>query len=134
MLRYWLFFKQWKKSTCALTSNFNDSAQLCFAAGIYCLHGKFIAVWNFTSVNLTEVKIAPKWVSPRPKSCERWQWSYFTRKWNLKPVVNVLLKKSNIFKMAELIFWQSYFKKYGENNQIIFQTATSQCFYFYKIK
>ena len=38
----------------------------------YCLHGKVNAVWNFTSVNLTEVKFAPKWVSPRPKSCERW--------------------------------------------------------------
>ena len=29
-------------------------------------------VWNFTSVNLTEVKLAPKWVSLRPKLCERW--------------------------------------------------------------
>ena len=29
--------------------------QLYFAAGIYCLHGKLTAVWNFTSVKLTEV-------------------------------------------------------------------------------
>ena len=44
MLRYWLFFKQQQQSTCALVSNFNDSAQLYFAAGIYCLHGKLTAV------------------------------------------------------------------------------------------
>ena len=56
----------------ALVSNFNDSAQLYFAAGIYCLHGKLAAAWNFTSVNLTENKFAPKWASLRPKSCERW--------------------------------------------------------------
>ena len=52
--------------------NFNDSAQVYFAAGIYCLHGKLTAVWNFTSVNLSEVKFAPKWVSLHPKSCECW--------------------------------------------------------------
>ena len=49
-----------------INSNFNDSAQLYFAAGIYCLHGKFTAVWNFNLVKLTEVKFAPKWVSLRP--------------------------------------------------------------------
>ena len=27
-------------------SNFNDSAQLYFAVGIYCLHGKLTMVWN----------------------------------------------------------------------------------------
>ena len=31
-----------------------------FTAGIYCLHGKLTAVLNFASVNLTEVKFAPK--------------------------------------------------------------------------
>ena len=41
--------------------------QLYFAAGIYCLHGKLTAVWNFTSVKLTEVKFGPKWVSLRTK-------------------------------------------------------------------
>ena len=39
---------------------------------------KIATVWNFTSVNLAEVKFAPKWVSLLPKSCERWQWSYLT--------------------------------------------------------
>ena len=34
--------------------------QLYFTAGIYWLHGKLAAVWNFTSVKLTEVKFAPK--------------------------------------------------------------------------
>ena len=37
----------------ALVSNFNDSAQLYFAAGIHCLHAKLTAVWIITSV--------PKW-------------------------------------------------------------------------
>ena len=27
---------------------FNDSAQLYFTAGFYCLHGKVTAVWDFT--------------------------------------------------------------------------------------
>ena len=58
MLRYWLFFKQQQQDTCALVSNFNDSVQLYFAAGIYCLRGKLAAVWNFTFVDLTEVKFA----------------------------------------------------------------------------
>ena len=86
MLRYWLFFNQ---STWALVSNFNDSAQLYFAAGIYCLHGKLTAVWNFTSVKLTEVKFAPKWVSLCPDSCEHWKWSYLTPKWNFTPKLNL---------------------------------------------
>ena len=55
MLRYWLFFKQEEQSTCALVINFNDSAEHYFTASIYCFHGKLSAVWNFTSVKLTEV-------------------------------------------------------------------------------
>ena len=43
--------------TCALVFNFNDSAQLYFTAGIYCLHGKLAAVWNFAS-NFREL---PQW-------------------------------------------------------------------------
>ena len=35
------------------------NANLINAAGIYCLHGKLTVVWNFTPVNLTEVKFAP---------------------------------------------------------------------------
>ena len=33
--------------------------QLYFTAGIYCLPGKLTAVWNFFSVNLTEVNFTP---------------------------------------------------------------------------
>ena len=44
MLHYWLFFKQKWTGTCALVSNFNDSAQLYFTAGSYCLHGKLTVV------------------------------------------------------------------------------------------
>ena len=36
------------------------TAQLYFAVGIYCFHGKLTVVRNFTSVNLIEVKFAPK--------------------------------------------------------------------------
>ena len=42
-----------------------------FTAGIYFLRGKLAAVLNFTSVKLTEVKFAPKWVLLRLNSCER---------------------------------------------------------------
>ena len=45
--------------------------QLYFTSGIYSLHGKLTAVWNFTSVKLTEVKFAPKWVSLHLNSSER---------------------------------------------------------------
>ena len=38
----------------------------------YCLHGKLTTVWDFTSVNLTEVKFALKCVSLQPKSCQHW--------------------------------------------------------------
>ena len=67
-----------------------------------------VYIEKLTAVKLTEVKLAPKWVSLHPKSCERWQWSYltpkwnFTPKWNLKPIwvnfgshVNVLLDRSD---------------------------------------
>ena len=37
--------------------NFNNTAQLYFTVGIYCLHGKLTSIWNFTTV-----KFAPKWV------------------------------------------------------------------------
>ena len=60
MLRYWLFFKQYQHGSCALVSNFNDSAHFYFTSGIYCIHGKLNVVSNLTSVNLTEVKFAPK--------------------------------------------------------------------------
>ena len=48
----------------ALVSNFNDSAQLYFAAGIYCLHGKLAAIWNFilvTKWNLHRSEFEPFW-------------------------------------------------------------------------
>ena len=61
MLCYSLFFKQYEQNTRALVINFNDSVQIYFTAGIYCLHGKL--------KNYME-KFAPKWVSLRPKSCE----------------------------------------------------------------
>ena len=47
--------------------NFNDSERFYFTAGIYYLHGKLTAVWNFTSVNLTVAKFVPKWVSLHSK-------------------------------------------------------------------
>ena len=43
-----------------LVINFNDSAQRYYITGIYCLHGKLTALWNFTSVKLTEAKFASK--------------------------------------------------------------------------
>ena len=57
---------------CALVINFNDSAQFYFTTGIYCLHESLTEVWNFTSVKLTEVQFAPKWVSFRLDPYERW--------------------------------------------------------------
>ena len=52
------------------TSDFNDSAQLYITAGIYCLHGKLTAIWNFTPPEVmwtlimklahTEVKFYPE--------------------------------------------------------------------------
>ena len=56
----------------ALVINFNDSAQFYFITGIYCLHENLTVVWNFTSMKLTEVKFAPKSVSLRLNSYERW--------------------------------------------------------------
>ena len=55
MLRYWFFFKQLQQDTCALVSNFTDSAQLYFTAGIYCLHGKLTAVCTEVSFTPPEV-------------------------------------------------------------------------------
>ena len=55
----------------------------------FIVYMELTAVWNLTSVNLTELKFAPKWVSLCPKSCERWQWSCLTPKWNFIPKWNL---------------------------------------------
>ena len=60
MLRQWLFSQQQQQSTCTLNINFNNSTELYFTAGIYCLHGKPTTVCNFTSVKLTKVKFYPE--------------------------------------------------------------------------
>ena len=59
----------------ALVMNFNNSAKLYFTARF--------------SVKMTEMKFAPKWLSCRLKSCERWSWSYLTLKWNFTPTWNL---------------------------------------------
>ena len=66
--------------TCALVINFNDTAQIHFTTAIYCLHENLTAVWNFTLVKLTEVQFAQKRVSLCLNSCERWYWSYRTKR------------------------------------------------------
>ena len=60
----------------------NDFVQPYFTAGIYCLHGKLTAVWNVNSVNLTEVKYAPKHShKKRTVSCD-YDRSEFHFSWN----------------------------------------------------
>ena len=95
----------------------------------YCLHGKLTTVWDFTLVNLTEVRFALKCVSLQPKSCEHW--CFLTAKWNLKPVwvhfgshVNMLLKEG---KTESMIFGNSiHVKKTPPLNIQIKETSINQ--------
>ena len=59
------FLNNSTQDTRPLAISLVDSPQLYITTGLYCLHGKLTAVWNFASVKLTEVKFAPKFHSAR---------------------------------------------------------------------
>ena len=58
------------KRTCALNATSNESALIHFVSGKLCSHENLMPVWNFISVNMTDMKSIPFWVSFCLNLCE----------------------------------------------------------------
>ena len=78
------------KRTCALNATSNESALIHFVSGKLCSHENLMPVWNFISVNMTDMKSIPFWVSFCLNSCEHKQKADWTPKWAFQPKWNLV--------------------------------------------
>ena len=59
------------KPKCTLNTTSSKSVFIHFVSGKLCSHENLMPVWNFISVNMTDMKSIPFWVSFCLNSCER---------------------------------------------------------------